>query len=330
MNERMTKPAATQARRLTARRKRAAKLRNPYTYQKILAAIFKYGILIGLSFVIIFPFISNICTVFMSESDLYDTMVRFIPKSPTLDNILFMIRKTDYFRVLGNTLLLAALCGLLQMFFCSMVGYGLAAFRFRGRGAVFALVLVTMLIPTTTILSALYQSFRNFDIFGLFQLLMGKPVRLVDSIWAMIILSVTCLALKNGLYIFVFRQFYKNVPEELSEAAKVDGAGPLRVYFRIVWPMAGNICLTVFLLSFAWQWTDTVYSSMFFQNKFTVLANIATSASNLVMDGINPNSVMASAMTNTALFLIILPLIVLFLFAQRFLVQGIEHSGLVG
>ena len=69
---------------------------------------------------------------------------------------------------------------------------------------------------------------------------------------------------------------------------------------------------------------------MFFQNKFTVLANIATSASNLVMDGINPNSVMASAMTNTALFLIILPLIVFFLFAQRFLVQGIEHSGLVG
>ena len=120
------------------------------------------------------------------------------------------------------------------------------------------------------------------------------------------------------------------MPEELSEAAKVDGAGPLRVYFRIVWPMAGNICLTVFLLSFAWQWTDTVYSTMFFQNKFTVLANIATSASNLVMDGINPNSVMASAMTNTALFLIILPLIVFFLFAQRFLVQGIEHSGLVG
>lgn len=326
----MTQTAAPAEQQMSKRRKRIAKLKNPRTYSNLLTGIFRYGILIGLAFIIIFPFISNICTVFMSESDLYDTMVRFIPKSPTMDNILFMVKKTDYFRVLGNTVLLSTLCGLLQTFFCSMVGYGLASFRFRGRGMVFVLVMITMLVPNSTILSALYQTFRNFDILGLFQLLQGKPIRLIDSIWAMLVLSVTCLALKNGLYIFVFRQYYKNVPSELAEAAKVDGAGTLQTYFRIVWPMASNISLTIFLLSFAWQWTDTVYSTMFFQNKFTVLSNIASTASNLVMDGVNPNSVLASCMTNTALFLIVLPLLLFFLIAQRSLVQGIEHSGLVG
>ena len=326
----MTKTKNSQDDKLSRSRKRTAKLKNYYTYTKILSATFRYVILIGLSFVIIFPFFSNICTVFMSESDLYDTMVRFIPKDPTLENILFMVKKTNYFQVLGNTVLLCTMCGLLQSFFCSWVGYGLAAFRFKGRGAVFALVMLTMLIPNTTILSALYQSFRNFDIFGILQLTTGSPVRLVDSIWPMVILSVTCLALKNSLYIFVFRQYYLNVPPALAEAAKVDGAGTIRTYFRIVWPMAGNMSLTVFLLAFAWQWTDTVYSTMFFQNKFTVLSNIASTASNLVMDGINPHTVLASCMTNTALFIIVLPLLLFFLLAQRFLVQGIEHSGLVG
>lgn len=314
----------------TAIRRKRIKYKSLYTYQKMLMYIFRYGILTGLAFVIIFPFISNFCSVFMSESDLYDTMVRFIPKSPTLNNILFMVKKTSYFTLLRNTLLLASLCALLQMFFSSLVGYGLAAFRFKGRGVVFTMVMAAMLIPTSTILASLYQSFRNFDIFGIIRLITGSPIRMLDSIWPMIVLSVTCLAVKNSLYIFVFRQFYRGVPEELSEAAVVDGAGTFRVYFNIVWPMSANISLTVFLLSFAWQWTDVTYSTMFFQNKFLALPNIASIVGNLVMDGVVPYSVLESAMRNTALFLIIGPLIIFFIVAQRFLVQGVERSGLVG
>lgn len=322
------KEAAAQKQR--SQRARADRRKNAHTYRLLLAAVFRYVILIGLSFIILFPFFSNLCSVFMSENDLYDSMVRYIPKAPTFDNITFMVRKTGYFRALANTALLSFVCGALQTFFCSGAGYGLAAFRFRGRGAVFAMVMITMLVPTTTILPSLYMTFRNFDLLGLFSLIFGSPLRLVDSIWAMVVLSVSCLALKNSLYIFVFRQFYKGVPEELSEAAVVDGAGTFRTYFSIVLPMATNICLTVFLLTFAWQWTDLTYTTMFYQNKFTVLSSMAAVASNLAMDGIVPNSVLASAMGNTALMLIVAPLFLFFLVSQRFLVQGIERSGLVG
>lgn len=320
----MIKDWSSQRKRLKAKYTSAA------VYQRILLSIFKYGILIGLTFVIIFPFISNLCSVFMSKSDLYDTMVRFIPKQPTLDNLKYMIERSHYWKLLLNTVELCLLCAVIQTFVCSLVGYGLAAFRFRGRGLVFGGVLLTMLIPTSTIIAALFHQFRNFDLFGLIKLITGSPIRMLDSIWPVVILSLSCLAVKNGLYIFVFRQYYKGVPEELAEAAIVDGAGTFRVYFNIMWPMSANISLTVFLLSFAWQWTDQTYSTLFFQNEFLVMSNMTSFTSNMVLDGIVSGTVLDSAMKNTALFLVIIPLVLFFFVAQRFLVQGVERSGLVG
>ena len=143
------------------------------------------------------------------------------------------------------------------------------------------------------------------------------------------ILSATALGLKNGLYIFVFRQFFKGVPQELNEAAWVDGCNPIRAFFEIMIPLSKSMLISVFLLSFAWQWTDTFYSGLF-NRSMTVLPMILNKVTAIATESISNGTMMSSVMQNTAVVMIILPIFIFYLIFQRKLIQGIERSGIVG
>lgn len=299
------------------------------TYLKIGYSILRFLLLLGLTFVIIYPFLSKISAAFMSKEDVMDSTVWFIPRSPTFSNIVRVLQFGEYWEAFGNTLLISLVCAVLQMFISSMVGYGLAKFKFRGRGILFAFVILTIIIPTTTIYTSLYLHFRYFDVFGIIEAITGSSLKLVDNISPMVLLSLTGFGLKNGLFIFVMRQFYLGVPKELNEAALVDGSNPIHSYFAIMYPLSRSMRITVFILSFAWQWTDTFYSGLFFRST-VVLPNILDKVAVISSEGIVGNSTMSGIMTNTAVLLIVLPLFIFFLFAQKLLVQGIERSGLVG
>ena len=118
----------------------------------------------------------------------------------------------------------------------------------------------------------------------------------------------------------------RGVPDELLEAAEVDGSGTARTFFSIIVPLSSTILVTVFLLSFCWQWTDTFYSTNLYV-EIPVLANEVVNAGLSVDSG---TSYMSSVMTNTAIMIAIAPLIILYLFFQRYLVEGVERSGIVG
>ena len=283
-----------------------------------------YILLISLSFAILFPFIAKFSISLMTTQDLNDPMVRFIPHQFTLDNYIFVYENTSWLLALVQTVVLSLICAGLQVFVSCFIGYGLANFKFRGNKIIFGIILFTMILPPVATRTATYIHFTFFDLYGLI-----PPLRMVDSMWPMIYLSATGLALKNGLYIFVFRQYFARVPHELSEAAEVDGAGVFRTYFRIILPLASSMMLTVFLLAFAWQWNDSFYSPLFFP-KFKVLSNTIFVVSQLGLSGIYAGSQLSSVMINTALIMLIVPLLLLYLFAQRYFIQGIERSGLVG
>jgi multiple sugar transport system permease protein len=220
------------------------------------------------------------------------------------------------------------------MFICSYIGYGLARFKFKGRGLVMLLVFFTILAPPSTFQTSMYLKFRYFDFFGIMDFLTGNTVNLMDSFWPLAILSFTGFAFKNGLFIFMMRQYFKNIPEELEEAAYVDGSGVIRTYFRIILPLAKSMMLTVFLFAFAWQWTDTFYTRMFF-SRIKTLSNALLKGFEgmMVADkilGLKNGQPLTIAYTGTMCLMVIAPLIIMYIFAQRSLTEGIERSGIVG
>ena len=306
--------------------------------------ILRYVLLIGISYIILFPFITKITGSFMSPSDFADQTVKLIPKTPTLEQYIFIIKENGYWGALMNTGLISVMCGVVQTLICAVVGYGFAKFKFRGRNILFVAVIISLLIPHDTLLLSMFMKFRYFDILGfemfgldipgVIELITGNPVNLLNTPWHLFILSITGLAFKNGLYIFIFRQFYKGVPDELEEAAYIDGKGVFGTFFSIIMPLSVPMMTTVFMFSFSWQWTDTFYtSSKFFTstNAPTMLTSIVGKIPPTLKDTAGAvEGIWESAITNTSGLLVILPLFIIFLFAQRSFVEGIERSGIVG
>ena len=138
-------------------------------------------------------------------------------------------------------------------------------------------------------------------------------------------------------YIYIMRQFFRGMPKELEEAAYVDGAGMLRTFGQIMLPSAVPAMVTVFMFSFVWQWTDTFYSSLFLM-RTDVLAKTAANVSNQIMKDLSADigvdiylsPAISSMYTNTGSLLVVLPLLILYLFAQKLFVESVERTGIVG
>lgn len=310
------------------------KVLSPAFIGKVIYAIFRTVLLVGISYIILYPFLTKILASFMSNTDFVDTTVKLIPKNPTLDQWKFIILENKYFSALFNTARISVLCAFFQTLMCAIVGYGFAKFKFKGRTILFLCVVITMLIPHDTLLLAMFMKFRYFDVFGILGLLgFDRPdlPNLINTEIPLYLLSLTGLAFKNGLYIFIFRQFYKGVPDELEEAAYIDGTGIFKTFFRIIIPLSVPMMTTVFMFAFSWQWTDTFYTAppFFTTNGIHLLPNIVEVPTSLKID-FAATTLWESAITNTCGLLVILPLFIIFLFAQRSLVEGIERSGIVG
>lgn len=316
-------------------------------------ALVRFILLVGIAFVVLYPFFVKISSSFMSTADFKDVTVKMIPKTPTLSTYTAVITENQYFKALFNTFLLSAGCALIQMFISAFVGYGFAKFKFKGSKILFLMVLLTMIIPHDTLQLSMFMKFRFFDVFGIygfisalfdgsvaasggvFQWISGavqgfkatQSIQLNGTYWPFVILSLGGLAFKNGLYIFLMRQYFRGVPDELEEAAYIDGSGPFQTYMRIILPISVPMLVTVFLFAFSWQWTDTFYTSMFLSST----RNYTLSDFAKIPPSLNTGAEgFTSSVYNTCAILIIAPLLVVYCFFQKYLVQGIERSGIVG
>ena len=121
-------------------------------------------------------------------------------------------------------------------------------------------MLLTLIVPPQMIMIPLYLSFRYFDPLGL---LPGNGINLLNSYWPFALTSATAMGMRNGLFIYIMRQYFRGMPAELEEAAYVDGAGALRTFFQVMLPSAVPVMVIVFLFSFVWQWNDDFYSTLF-------------------------------------------------------------------
>ncbi len=296
----------------------------------VLFALFRTVLLVGISYVILYPFFSKISSSFMGREDFVDVTVKLIPKYPTLDTYKAIIRDNYYFQAMWHTFVLSISCALIQTLICCIVGYGFAKFKFKGNKLLFLLVVFTMVIPHETLQLSMFMKFRYFDIYGIISLITGSSLNLNNSYWPLYLLSFGGLAFKNGLYIFMMRQFFRGVPDELEESAYIDGSGVFRTFFQIILPMSVPMMITIFLFAFSWQWTDDFYTTVFFTTEgLKLMPDVVAVPKSLDTNYAGQNMYVA-AIRNTCGLMIIAPLIVVYLFCQRYLIQGIERSGITG
>ena len=339
-----------------------AKFLSLFFLKKVIWAVFRLVLLVGISYIVLFPFFTKIAGSFMSPDDFIDVTVRLIPKNFSLDIYKAIWIEELYLEKFTNTLLLSLAAALVQTFICCFVAYGLAKFKFKGNKLVFMAVIFSLAIPHQTLQLSLFMNFRYFDILGIGNFLNGggitifghnftnsffemidiipdtwerfpdgaAGISLTNTYWPLLILSIGGLAFKNGLYIFMLRQFFSGVPDELEESAYIDGSDVMRTFFTIILPLSVPMMITVFLFAFSWQWTDDFYTGLFFTQNSpikTMKDLVGKIPSSLTTDYPGQN-LYYSAIYGTSGLMIIAPLVVMYLFCQRFLVQGIERSGL--
>lgn len=312
--------------------------------KKVVFVLFRFVLLLGISYVILFPYITKIFNSFMSPSDFKDVTVVLLSKNPTFDQYKYIILENDYFPSLLRTFLLSSTTALIQTFVCALVAYGLAKFKFKGNNIVFAIVIVTLMIPNETISYSMQQYFNAWDYWALTDKI-DAFLKGINENWSfgftnsyipMYLLSITGLGFRNGLFIFMLRQFFRGVPDELEESAYVDGSSTMKTFFRIILPISVPMLITVFIFSFAWQWTDDFYVSTFFdstyifKNGYPNIREIVRRTPPSLQAGTKNLSQYASAITGTGTILIALPLIIAYVFLQDKIVQGVERSGIVG
>ena len=340
--------------KLSTKERLLNKIKASNTWITAIVNVFKFILMLGVSFVIIYPFITKIAGSFMSPNDLADVTVSLIPRDFNIDQYKYIIQDNGYFfhiddlgqQHLGaffHTLFLSLICAAIQTMVACLVGYGIAKFKFKGSVAVMVAVVVTMIIPHSALQLAFRQHFISFDIahvmstgnMGIIQTLTGgKNIELINTYWPFIIMSLGGIAFKNGLYIYMMRQFFKGVPDELEESAYVDGSGTFRTFVQIILPLSVPMMITIFLFSFSWQWTDQFYTNLFFEGAdapWTMPKIVSLPASlEILYTGHPVLTMFTTVVENTASLMIILPLVIMYLFCQKYLVQGIERSGLVG
>ena len=204
------------------------------------ANLFCHVILIGIVFLIIYPFIDKLSTVFLSEADLLDKTVKYIPKEFSLNTLLNTLGVMDYWATLLRTVGFCGAVALIQTFMSTFVAYGFARYKFPLNKLLFGFVLTTLLIPPQVYTTPIYMLFAH-------------KLSLLDTIWPIILLSLICLGFKNALYIFLMRQYFRGLPAEIEEAGMIDGSGHFGIFFRLMFPNAIPMMVTIFLFSFSWQ-----------------------------------------------------------------------------
>ena len=169
-------------------------------------AIVRAVLIIGISFMILYPFVVKIIVSFMSTNDLTDKTVMFFPREGSTYFIQRAVMNMDYWTALINSIWLSLVVSIFQLIVSCLAGYGFARFKFKGSNLLFVIVIVSLIIPPQTIMLPLYSTFRYF--FG--------GLDLVNTLWPLAIMSATGLGLKNGLYIYLMRQFFRGMPKELE------------------------------------------------------------------------------------------------------------------
>lgn len=283
--------------------------RRRFRARRLLRKALTYAVVIALALAFIAPFAFAVSTSLKSAKEIYVFPPRWIPESIQWRNYVYIWQVSPLALFLQNTVVVTALSMIGQVGSSALVGYGFARFRFPGREILFVLVLSTMILPGEVTMIPVYLIFRDLGWLNTW-----KPLIVPKYFGA-------------AFYVFIFRQFFMTIPRDFDEAAHLDGAGPLQVFWQVILPLSQPALISVALFSFLANWNDFMAPLIYLdtESKFTISLGLRY-FQNLPFTGSEAREqyLMAASMVAT------LPLAIAFLLLQQRFEQGIVLSGIKG
>jgi multiple sugar transport system permease protein len=261
-------------------------------------------VLLPIAIVMVIPLVWMLVTSVETLNETRQFPPILVPSGIQGHNYSDVLQQAPFARWFLNTAIVTVASVAGNLLFCSLAGYAFARIRFIGREAVFILILATLMIP--------------FQVVMIPTFLIVRKLGLIDTLGALVLPN-----LAGAFGIFLLRQFFRTLPIELEEAARIDGASRLGILFKIVLPLSGPVLATLAVVTFMWEWNDFLWPliTLYSPNHFTLQVGLTT--------------FQGAHQTNTHLLMAanvmsMLPVLLLFFAAQRYFVRGIATTGLKG
>ncbi len=283
-----------------------------------------YALLICIGFVYIYPMLYMISTSFMSQDDLLDTSVKWLPSALYLKNYIDAAKSMNFWASFGKGILIAGLPTLCNVAICMVIGYGFARYEFKGKKIMMAILIFSYILPNQVTMIPTYVLYNDMGILG--------------TLWTFILPAILGNGLNAPIFILIFFQFFRQIPKVLMEAAAIDGAGHFKAFFRIAVPSAVPAIVTVVLFSFVWYWNESYLTEMYVQGLAakSVWTNLVVQLKDFDMS-FNTRASVGDTATSlnesvrmAATALSILPLLIMYLFLQKQFVESIDRAGITG
>jgi len=270
--------------------------------RKILGKITLHLTLIFTSILMIIPFLWMISSSLKSTNEMYSFPPTWIPKQILWENYLYMFQSAPWGLYFFNTTKITVLVVIGQLILCSMAAYAFARLKFPGRNLIFLILLGTMMIPYHVTMIPTFKIMKELN-------------------WLNTHYSLIIPPLFNAFGIFLLRQFFMTIPNELEEAAKIDGCSYPRIFLHVILPISTPALTTLAIFTFMSQWNDFLAPLIYINddNLKTLTLGLATFQGTYTTQW---NYLMAGS------FIVLLPVLVVYAFAQRYFIEGIVMSGL--
>ncbi len=286
----------------------------------LLFSIIIYALIISMGFVFVLPILRMTSSSFKDLKDLVDPAIGFLPSKLYLENYQKAMNVLNFKVKIWQSFYIAVLPTIFQTVSAAIIGYGFARYRFPLKNLLLVLTLSTFIVPPQVILLPRY--------------LMFKEVKILGSILSTVLPAAFGQGLRSAIFILIFFQFFGMIPKALEEAAKIDGAKELQIFYGIAIPMATPAIIVTAIFSLVWYWNDVTTTSMFIGGGLSTLplelnrfaAAFADSYSQVGDSAARLNEGIQMAGT----VLTILPMLAVYFVLQRWFVEGVDRSGITG
>lgn len=296
--------------------------------EKLLAQLAIYALLITISYVFIFPLLSMLSLSLMSPQDIINPEIDFLPRSLYVGNFLASLNVLSGFKALFNSTWFSSVLAISQTLVSAMTGYAFARYKFVFKKLLFVLILVSFIVPVPIILIPRIMMIVDVqDAIGF---------TLMGTVIPQMVFSMLGQGVNSAILILIFYNFFRMIPKQLYEAAKIDGAGALDQFWHITVKMSLSTIVVVFLFSFVWNWNETYVTGLLVGDGLTLLPQQLGVFDSLFQNrppeipGQGGTARISEAYKSAATIITMIPLFIIYAFAQRQFIEGIEQTGITG
>jgi len=260
-----------------------------------------YSILIIAALAFLYPFLWMISASLSEERSI--EYISFFPVNFTLDHYIRLFENIPIFRSLINSIIVSGTVTMGVLVFSSMVGYALARHRFKGRNLIFYIIIFSMTLP--------------------FQLtIIPTYILMVKLGWTNSFLALIVPGLLNAFAILLFRQHFLSIPQDLIDAARIDGCGELRILFQILWPVSVPTIITVGIITFMTTWNDVLWPIIVIRTE-----NLMTMPQLVTLFAVGGRSLGQIGIKLASATLLAMPILIAYMFFQKYFIQSLAASG---